>query len=240
MLHIENFEIFVIKANDCLQDYVNKYFKEIGEISTNNYVSLPKEYQITRQENEHIKYPHLHLAKLRRWAMASKSMPKKVYKNTSTENISRCRLCNGVQDPRHCKNLFSNKNQIILKNVALILGEDLPHVDGFPSLVCRPCERRVNNTISFKNIISETQKSLLKDSRSKGCVELSPSVLRPSVKVAAVESRRRSLTFDSANVSTTGDKSSSLVPTEQMSWPMPKNVSQLTLNLINNSFVLNS
>ena len=28
LLHIE---IFVIKANDCLQDYVNKYFKEIGE-----------------------------------------------------------------------------------------------------------------------------------------------------------------------------------------------------------------
>ena len=56
LLHIKNFEIFVIKANDCLQDYVNKYFKEIGEKSTNNYVSLPKEYQITRQENEYIKF----------------------------------------------------------------------------------------------------------------------------------------------------------------------------------------
>ena len=162
--------------------------------------------------------------------MASKSTPKKVYKNTSTENISRCRLCNGVQDPRHCKNLFNKKNQVILKNVASILGEDLPHVDGFPSLICRPCERRVSNTISFKNLISETQKSLLKDSRSKRCVEISPSVLRPSVKAAAVESRRRSLTFDAAT---------SLLPTEQMSWPLPKNVSQLTLNLINNSFLLN-
>ena len=162
--------------------------------------------------------------------MASKSTPKKVYKNTSTENISRCRLCNGVQDPRHCKNLFNKKNQVILKNVASILGEDLPHVDGFPSLICRPCERRVSNTISFKNLISETQKSLSKDSRSKRCVEISPSVLRPSVKAAAVESRRRSLTFDAAT---------SLLPTEQMSWPLPKNVSQLTLNLINNSFLLN-
>ena len=171
--------------------------------------------------------------------MASKSTPKKVY-STSTENSSRCRLCNGVQDQRHCKNLFNKKNQIILKNVESIHGENLPHVDGFPSLICRPCERRVNNSILFKNIISETQKSLLKNSRSKRCVEISPSVLRPSVKVAAVESRRRSLTFDSANVASTGDKSSSLVPTEQMSWPMPKNVSQLTSNLINNSFVLNS
>ena len=123
--------------------------------------------------------------------------------------------------------------------MASILGEDLPHVDGFPSLICQPCERRVNNTTSFKNIISETQKSLLKNSRSKRCVGISPSVSRPSVNVAAVESRRRSLTFDSANVSSTGDESSSLVPTEQMSWPLPKNVSQLTLNLVNDSFVLN-
>ena len=123
--------------------------------------------------------------------------------------------------------------------MASILGEDLPHVDGFPSLICRPCERRVNNTISFKNIIFETQKSLLKASRSKRCVEISPSVLKPSVKVAAVESRRRSLKFDAANVSSTGDESSSLAPIEQLSWPMPKNVSHLTLNLINNSFLLN-
>ena len=40
--------------------------------------------------------------------MASKSTPKKVY-STSTENSSHCRLCNGVQDQRHCKNLFNKK-----------------------------------------------------------------------------------------------------------------------------------
>ena len=117
--------------------------------------------------------------------------------------------------------------------MASILGKDLPHVDGFPSLICRSCEQRVNNTISFKNIIFETQKSLLKDSGSKRCVEISPSVLKPSVKVAAVESHRHSLKFDAANVSSIGDESPSLAPTEQLSWPVPKNVSHLTLNLIN-------
>ena len=31
-------------------------FKEIGEKSTNNYVYRPKEYQITRQKYEYIKF----------------------------------------------------------------------------------------------------------------------------------------------------------------------------------------
>jgi hypothetical protein len=56
-------------------------------------------------------------------------------------------------------------------------------------------ERRLNNTISFKNVISETQKSLVKDSRSKRCPEVSLSVARSSANVAAVESRRRSFAF---------------------------------------------
>ena len=98
--------------------------------------------------------------------MASKSTPKKFCKKSSgsTENSSRCRLCNGVQDQRYCKNLFNKTNEIILNNVELIHGKKLPHVDCSPYLICRPCERRFNNTISFKNVISETQKSLVKDS----------------------------------------------------------------------------
>ena len=124
----------------------------------------------------------------------SKSTPKKFYKKSSgsTENSSRCRLCNDVQGQRHCKNLFNKTNERILNNVELIHGEKLPHVDCFPYLICRPCERRLNNTISFKNVISETQKLLVKDSRSKRCPDVSPSVGRPSVKVATVESRRHS------------------------------------------------
>ena len=42
----------------------------------------------------------------------SKSTTKKFYKNSSgsTENSFRCRLYNGVQDQRHCKNLFNKTN----------------------------------------------------------------------------------------------------------------------------------
>jgi hypothetical protein len=159
--------------------------------------------------------------------MASKSMPKKFYKKSSgsTENSSRCRLYNGVQDQKHSKNLFNKTNEKILNNVELINGENLLHVDGFPNLICRPCERRLNNTITFKNIISETQKSLKKDSRSKRCPEVSPSIARSSTKVAAVESRRRSLDF--VNVSSSSDEIISAT-----SLPMPIQVSQLFMNII--------
>ena len=159
--------------------------------------------------------------------MASKSMPKKFYKKSSgsTENSSRCRLCNGIQDQKHSKNLFNKTNEKILNNVELINGENLLHVDGFPNLICRPCERRLNNTITFKNIISETQKSLKKDSRSKRCPEVSPSIARSSTKVAAVESRRRSLDF--VNVSSSSDEIISAT-----SLPMPIQVSQLFMNII--------
>ena len=128
--------------------------------------------------------------------MASESTPKKFYKKSSgsTKSSSRCRLCNSVQDQKHCKSLFKKTNEEILNKVELIYGEKLPHVDGFPYLICRPCEceRRLNNAISIENVISETQKSLVKDSRSKRCPYVSPSVARPSSKVSTVESRRRS------------------------------------------------
>ena len=46
------------------------------------------------------------------YRLVSKSTPKKFYKKSfgSTENSSRCRLCNGVQVQRHCKNLFNKTN----------------------------------------------------------------------------------------------------------------------------------
>ena len=95
------------------------------------------------------------------------------------------------------------------------------------SAECRPCERRLYSTISFKNVISETQKSLIKDSRSKWCPKVSPSVARSSVKVAAVESRRRSLALDFVNVSSSSDETRSATPLL-----MPMKVSQLFMNII--------
>ena len=177
----------------------------------------PKQYQITCKNYMYLIFHWIVFISVR-WVrpMASKSTPKKLYKKSSAsnENSGRCRLCNGVQDPRHCKNLFSKTNQRILNNVESIHGERLPHVDGFPKLLCRPCERRINNTITFKNVIAETQKSLMKDSRTKRCVDISPSVARPAPKVTVVDSRRRSLFNESSsNESTT--------PIAQMALAMP-------------------
>lgn len=128
--------------------------------------------------------------------MASKDTPKKHYKKipVSTQN-SRCRLCKSVVDPYHSKNLFRNTNQSVLRNAETVYGGALPQVDGLPHLICRPCERRLNNAIQFKNTIRETQRSLLENLRSKRCIEVSPSIVKPPAKIQTVVSRRRSLDF---------------------------------------------
>ena len=54
--------------------------------------------------------------------MASKGAPKKLYAKSSTpeKNISRCRLCNSVQDPKRCKYLFGSANKLILQHTESI------------------------------------------------------------------------------------------------------------------------
>jgi hypothetical protein len=124
--------------------------------------------------------------------MASKSTPKKhyVYKQgESTGTISRCRLCNCVTDPKHSKSLFLRKNQAILHNAEKIFGGELPHESNFPAHICAPCERRLNNAIQFKNVITETQKELAENVRTKRCVDISPTVVRPTKVRAAGSSR---------------------------------------------------
>ena len=56
--------------------------------------------------------------------MASKDTPRKRYKKReeSTGNISRCRLCNSVADPKHSKSLYLRKNRAILQNAEVIFG----------------------------------------------------------------------------------------------------------------------
>jgi hypothetical protein len=152
-------------------------------------------------------------------SMASKGTPKKLYKKRSelTVNISRCRLCNSVCDPQHSKNLFGKQNQAVLCNAKFIYGDELPQDINLPHLICAPCERRLNNAIQLKNTISETQRVLQETIRTKRCVEISPSVSRPSAKVlAAGTSRRRSIDFNIAS----GSQSESVNPT-----PLPLHVS---------------
>lgn len=131
--------------------------------------------------------------------MASKSTPKKHYKKgefTGTGSISRCRLCNCVADPKHSKSLFLRKNQAILHNAEKIFGGELPQESNFPAHICAPCERRLNNAIQFNKVITETQKALAENVRTKRCVDISPTVVRPTKVRAAGNSRRRSIDFN--------------------------------------------
>ena len=130
--------------------------------------------------------------------MASKGTPKKLYrKRTESTAISRCRLCNCVTDPGHSKSLFREQNRTILLNAEIVYGNELRQDNNLPHLVCAPCVRRLNNFIQLKSTVTETQRLLLEDTRAKRCVEISPSVAKPSAKVRATgTSRRRSIDFD--------------------------------------------
>lgn len=133
--------------------------------------------------------------------MATKETPKKFCRNAAT-NLSSCRLCKAVFDSKHCKNLYKSYNRAILKNAEEIYGNVLPQDDNLPHLICRPCERRVGNTIQFKRMIVETQRSLEQGCRTKRCVEISPSVVEPPGKMrssgdsSSLSRRRRSLDFN--------------------------------------------
>ena len=121
--------------------------------------------------------------------MASKGTPKKLYKKQpDLKVISRCRLCNCVANPQYSKNLFRDSNRALLRSTEDIFGGELTRDSSLPYLVCRPCERRVMNFSQFKGVITETQRLLQQGVRTKRCIELSPSVAKPSPKVRAAGS----------------------------------------------------
>ena len=135
-------------------------------------------------------------------ASTSKGTPKKLYtRSVVGEKSSSCRLCNTVVDRRHSKDLFSSANHQILNSAQIIYGQRLRQDNVLPHLICRPCERRVNNFAVFKKVVEDTQKSLESSLVSKRCLELSPSLPQPAAVVRAVGThqpsiRRRSLEFD--------------------------------------------
>ena len=133
--------------------------------------------------------------------MASKETPKKLYKKQdSGADISRCRLCNCVADPKHSKNLYRKQSATTLRNAEIIFGGELRQESTLPHQICAPCERRLNNAIAFKKVIVDTQRALTENVRAKRVVELSPSVAKPPAKVrAAGTMRRRSIDFTLAD-----------------------------------------
>jgi hypothetical protein len=143
--------------------------------------------------------------------MASKHTPKKVYKKDGlTSNVSRCKLCNCIADPKHSKNLFRKQNNSLLRNAEIIYGGELRQESDLPYRICAPCERRLNNAIQLRKVITDAQQALTENVGTKRCIEISLSVALPAKVVRTGTSRRRSLDFnvpadDSQTTSASGD-----------------------------------
>ena len=122
-------------------------------------------------------------------------------------DISSCRLCRVVGDRLWSKNLFVKKNRALLAAAQDICGHTLKQDDSvLPHLICRACERRINNFVTFKTLITESQKWF---EGVKRCTEMSPSVPRTLLKKSAKESEKRSrrgLLYSSAQQQNTMEK----------------------------------
>ena len=100
-------------------------------------------------------------------------MLKKTNRSSDSGNQSCCRLCGSVKDFKYCKNLFKKLNEELLAKV--VYGGTLPRSELRPHLLCRPCERRLNNFKAFRAMITESQSNFQRSDRVKRCIEASPS-----------------------------------------------------------------
>ena len=131
--------------------------------------------------------------------MASKETPKKVY--STVESIidpTPCRFCRAVGDASHRKNIFKPLNKHLLRIAEQICGNTIAKESGLPHLVCRPCERRLKNTIEFQKVILEAEQSF-RERQSN--LDVSPSVPQPPrsrlATAGTAPSARIALSFDS-------------------------------------------
>ena len=92
--------------------------------------------------------------------MSLKETPKKFYRAPdSAFDPSPCRLCHTVGDSDHRKNIFKPQNQVLLKTAELLCGERILQEPDLPHLLCRPCERRLKNTLEFQRLIKDTHRA---------------------------------------------------------------------------------
>ena len=146
-------------------------------------------------------------------ATKDKNTPKKLYTKQKESKVeSRCRLCNRITDPGHSKNIFRVQNQAILRNAEIFYGANLPQDSNLPHLICAPCERRLKNVTEFKKVITDTQRELQENLRTKRCGEISPSISRPSAKVRAPGTSRRSIDFSLALIQSQTDQRKAVNP----------------------------
>ena len=142
--------------------------------------------------------------------MTSKETPKKAYRSLNLSiDSSSCRLCRAVGDTSRRKNIFKPTNRALLKIAEQICGHPILYDANLPHLICRPCERRLNNAIEFRKVIVETEQLFhqaeFSQTRFKRCVDVSPSVSQPprsrhhasAVSSSAKPAARTSLSFDS-------------------------------------------
>ena len=126
--------------------------------------------------------------------MSSDNTPKKTY---TTSVIKCCRLCGSVKDALHCKNLFKKATKELLALAEAVFGGPLQRHELRPHLVCRPCDRRLNNFRAFKAMIAESQSHFQRNERRervKRCIEVSPSAPR-TLKGAKDGTTRLGLNF---------------------------------------------
>ena len=129
----------------------------------------------------------------------SKDTPKKFYSASGENQNSCCQLCLKICDVTHAKKLFRATNANLVKIAEDCLGDQLVRDQNLPQNICRPCERRLANYSSFKELISKSQESLKSQSRTKRCPDPSPTGLPAAKRAERLEGRafssRRSLAF---------------------------------------------
>ena len=86
-----------------------------------------------------------------------KETPKKVYRKTFANTECICRLCCGVYDPKHTKNIYHKANVKLLALAETVFGDKLPNEDNLPRLLCRPCERKLDNFTNLKTWFARTK-----------------------------------------------------------------------------------
>ena len=104
--------------------------------------------------------------------------PKKTYPSSDNGNQSCCRLCGSVKDFKYCKNLFKKSNEELLTAAEAVYGGTLPGNELRLHLLCRPCERWLNNFKAFRAMITVSQSHFQRSNRVKRCIEASLSAHR--------------------------------------------------------------
>ncbi len=144
-----------------------------------------------------------------------KETPRKVYPKSAIDSGCKCRLCGGIFEKARCKNLFKKGNEGRLRSAEIVNGGALICEEGFPHLLCRACERRLENFEKFRKVVRDVQNGL---TREKRCTGVSPSapVSRPkSVRSHNLDAAsRRSLSFISSGISSETSMSQSTPDSE--------------------------